>query len=139
MEFIEAPSLKSLLRSRRLSADETIALGKFLLAAAQYLLGFDLVHGDLKPENILVIADFDSITFKLVDFGSVTDIFSVTSRAGTASYLSPERFQGVAISERTEIFSVGVTLFEALTKRSRSVKSSGSRHLVSSEPNGLEH
>jgi serine/threonine protein kinase len=52
----------------------------------------------------------------LVDFGSVTDIFSVTSRAGTASYLSPERFQGIAISERTEIFSVGVTLFQALTK-----------------------
>src|SRR5262249_34589666 len=93
-----------------------VALSKFLLAAEQSLLALDLVHGDLKPENILVIADFDRVTFKLVDFGSVTDVFSVTSRAGTASYLAPERFKGTAISDRTEIFSVGVTMFEALTR-----------------------
>ncbi|SPE50272.1 Protein serine/threonine phosphatase [Verrucomicrobia bacterium] len=116
MEFIEAPSLKLLLRSRRLSADETVALGRFLLNAAQYLLTFDLVHGDLKPENVLVVSGFDTVDFKLIDFGSVTDLFSVTSRAGTASYLAPERFHGTPISERTEIFSLGVTLFEGLTR-----------------------
>ena len=116
MEFIEAPSLKSLLRSRPLGVDEALALGKFLLAAAQSLLRFDLVHGDLKPENILVVPGYDAIQFKLVDFGSVTEIFSITSRAGTASYLAPERFQGAPISERTEIFSIGVTLFESLTR-----------------------
>jgi serine/threonine protein kinase len=116
MEFIEAPSLKTLLRSRRLSIDETVALGKFLLAAAQYLLGFDLVHGDLKPENILVVSEFDCVSFKLIDFGSVTDVFSLSSRAGTASYLAPERFRENPISERTEIFSLGVTLFEGLTR-----------------------
>jgi serine/threonine protein kinase len=116
MEFIEAPSLKALLRSRPLGVDESVALGKFLLEASQYLLGFDLVHGDLKPENILVVGDFDRIAFKLVDFGSVTDLFSVTSRAGTASFLAPERFTEAPICERTEIFSIGVTLFEALTR-----------------------
>lgn len=116
MEFIEAPSLKRLLQSRRLSVDETVALGKFLLSAAQYLLALDLVHGDLKPENILVISGFDTVDFKLIDFGSVADLFSVTSRAGTPSYLAPERFQGAPICERTEIFSLGVTLFEALTR-----------------------
>ena len=116
MEFIEARSLKLLLHSRRLSVDEAVALGKFLLAAAQYLLAFDLVHGDLKPENVLVVSEFATISFKLIDFGSVADLFSVTSRAGTASYLAPERFQGKPISERTEIFSLGVTLFEGLTQ-----------------------
>jgi serine/threonine protein kinase len=116
MEFIEAPSLKALLRSRRLAVDETIALGKFLLAAAQYLLGFDLVHGDLKPENILVVSGYDKVQFKLIDFGSVTEVFSITSRAGTASYLAPERFEGAPISERTEIFSIGATLFEGATR-----------------------
>jgi serine/threonine protein kinase len=115
MEFIEAPSLKTFLRSRRLSVDEGLVLGKFLLAAAQHLLSLDLVHGDLKPENILVISDFASISFKLVDFGSITDLFSITSRAGTPSYLAPERFHEAPISERTEVFSIGVTLFEALT------------------------
>ncbi len=115
MEFIEAPSLKAFLRSRRLAVDEAIALGKFLLDAEQCLLRFDLVHGDIKPENILVLPGYDSIQFKLIDFGSVAEIFSVTSRAGTASYLAPERFHEAPISERTELFAVGVTLYEALT------------------------
>jgi serine/threonine protein kinase len=116
MDFIEAPSLKTLLRSRRMAADEGVALGKFLLCAAQYLLSLDLVHGDLKPENVLVLSDFAGLGFKLVAFGNVTDLFSVISRAGTASYLAPERFRGAPISERTEIFALGVTLFEALTR-----------------------
>jgi len=46
----------------------------------------------------------------------VTDLFSITSRAGTATYLAPERFREAPICERTEIFSVGVTLYEALTR-----------------------
>jgi serine/threonine protein kinase len=116
MEFIDAPTLKTLLRTRRLAVDEAIALGKFLLAAAQDLLRFDLVHGDLKPENILIVTGYDSLQFKLVDFGSLTELFSVTSRAGTASYLAPERFQEAPISERTEIFALGVTLYEAVTQ-----------------------
>jgi serine/threonine protein kinase len=115
MEFIEAPSLKALLRSRRLAVDEAVVLGKFLLVAAQYLLRFDLVHGDLKPENILIAQGYDALQFRLVDFGSMTPIFSITSRAGTASYLAPERFHGAPIAERTEIFALGVTIFEALT------------------------
>jgi serine/threonine protein phosphatase PrpC len=116
MEFIEAPSLKALLRSRALAVDEAIALGRFLLGAAEQLLRLDLVHGDLKPENILVQSGYDALDFKLVDFGSVTEIFSITSRAGTASYLAPERFHEHPISERTEIFAIGVTLYEALTR-----------------------
>lgn len=115
MDFIEAPSLKTLLTSRKLATDEAIGLGRFVLRAAQFLLRFDLVHGDLKPENILMVPGYDSLQFRLVDFGSMTEVFSRTSRAGTASYLAPERFHGEAISERTEIFSLGVTLFEALT------------------------
>jgi serine/threonine protein kinase len=115
MEFIEAPNLKTLLRSRRLAIEEAIALGIFLLNASQDLLRLDLVHGDVKPENILVVSAYDAIEYRLVDFGSVTELFSLTSRAGTASYLAPERFRECPISERTEIFAIGVTLYESLT------------------------
>ena len=115
MEFVEAPSLHMLLRSRLLAVDEAVALGRFLVEACAYLLRLDLVHGDLKPENILVISDYDRLRFKLVDFGSTTEIFSITTRAGTASYLAPERFHHAPISERTEIFALGVTLYQALT------------------------
>ena len=115
-EFIEAPSLKTVLKSRALGPDEAVALGRMLCSASQRLLGLDLVHGDMKPENVLVISDYDRLRFKLIDLGSAAEIFSVTSRAGTASYLAPERFHGEPISERTEIFAIGVTLYEALTR-----------------------
>ena len=87
----------------------------FSSAAGSTCSGYDLVHGDVKPENVLVLRSYDAVDFRLVDFGSVTELFSITSRAGTASYLAPERFHEAPISERTEIFAIGVTLYEALT------------------------
>lgn len=115
MEFVDAPSLRGFLKARTLAIDEAIALGTFLLEACRFLLRHDLVHGDIKPENILVLGDYLSLQFKLIDFGTAPEIFSITSRAGTSSYLAPERFQGAAISECTEIFAIGVTLYQALT------------------------
>ena len=73
------------------------------------------MHGDIKPENIILTKRGGKTVFKLVDFGSIVEMFSIASRAGTPSYLSPERFDGGAISERSEIFAIGVTLYEALT------------------------
>jgi serine/threonine protein kinase len=92
-----------------------VGLGIFLANAAQCLLRRDLVHADIKPENILCVGDYAQLSFKLVDLGSAAEIFSITSRAGTPSYLAPERFQETPVSERTEIFAIGVTLYEALT------------------------
>jgi serine/threonine protein kinase len=117
MEYVQAPTLKGVLESGPLTVPECVALAGFLLAAAQFFARHDLVHGDLKPDNILVLRVDGQIQFKLIDFGSVTEIFSLTSRAGTPSFLAPERFQKSPISERTEIFAIGVTLFLALTCR----------------------
>ena len=115
MEFVDAPNLASVLQARRLSVDSAIALGCFLCEAGSALLRLDLVHGDIKPENVLCIGDYARLSFKLVDIGSATGVFSVTSRAGTASYLAPERFHQSPVSERTEIFAIGVTLYQSLT------------------------
>ena len=116
MEYHAVPTLKHFLEREPLTPAAAIELGRFLLYASQHLLRFDLVHGDMKPENILVLKCGDELSFKLIDFGSITEIFSVTSRAGTPSYLAPERFHDAPIAERTEIFAIGVTVFEALTK-----------------------
>ncbi len=115
LDYIEAPTLRECLAGRPLVTEEVIALGRFLCAAAQFLLRHDLVHGDLKPENILVRRRGAAAEFTLLDFGSVAPLFAPPSRAGTASYLAPERFQGAPHSERTEIYGIGVTLFEAAT------------------------
>lgn len=116
LEYIAAPTLRECLAQHPLITEEVIALGRFLTAATQFLLQHDLVHGDLKPENILVRRRGISAEFTLLDFGSVAPLFAPPSRAGTASYIAPERFQGSPHSERTEIFGIGVTLFEAATR-----------------------
>ncbi|MEO6568669.1 MAG: protein kinase, partial [Opitutaceae bacterium] len=116
MEFINVPTLRTVLKAGRLSVEHACELATFLLRAGEFLVRHELAHGDIKPENILVLRDAaDAMQFRLLDLGSAAELFSVTSRAGTASYLAPERFRGGAISERTEIFAVGVTLYEALT------------------------
>ncbi len=121
MEFVRAPTLREVLGAGGvLAVEEARDLGRFLLRVGQHLLRHELVHGDIKPENLLVLrpggaAAGGGTTFKLLDFGSAAELFSVTSRAGTPSYLAPERFHGAAVAERTEIFAIGVTLYEALS------------------------
>lgn len=117
MELIEGINLRDYLKNRTLSIDTAIELGKFLHKAEAHLLHLGLVHGDIKPENIIVTKKVDEagVTFKMVDFGSIVEIFSLNSRAGTPSYLAPERFTGGIINESSELFSIGVTLYWALT------------------------
>ena len=117
MEYIEGETLAKRIAKRPIHIDDAVNLAKFLLKASQYLLRFNLVHGDIKPENILITKRHGKEVYKLVDFGSIVEIFSLTNRAGTPSYLAPERFQGAPISESTEIFAIGVTLYKALTTK----------------------
>ncbi len=116
--YLHAPTLKKFLADHGpLPPAQAVELGKFLLRAEQFLLGHGFVHGDLKPENILVFREDGGVKFKLIDFGSVAEVFSQQGRAGTPSYLAPERFAGTAMTERTEIFAIGAVLHEALTGR----------------------
>ena len=117
MTKLDGVTLKQYLKKRTLSIEESITLSKTLLSMSQYLLKFNLVHGDIKPENIIVIQRDGKRIFKVIDFGSITEIFSITNKAGTPSYLAPERFKEGFINERTEIYSIGVTLYESLTKQ----------------------
>lgn len=117
-DYIDAPTLTEVLRERTtLPVEGAIALGEFLTRAAQSLAARDLAHGDLKPDNLLVLGAGPAWDFRLIDFGSAAELFAVTSRAGTPSYLAPERFQGAALSERTEIFTIGVIIYQCLTGR----------------------
>lgn len=115
MSHIQGLNLKEYLKKRKLSVDEAIALTKTLLHMSQYLIKYDLVHGDIKPENIIVIERDGKKIFKVIDFGSITEVYSIDNRAGTPSYLAPERFNQAPINEKTEIFAIGVTLYESLT------------------------
>lgn len=116
MQVFNGEDLNSYLAHKQLTIDDSIELAKTLLKMSQFLVKYDLVHGDIKPNNIMIAKDDDeNLEFKIIDFGSITEIFSTDTRAGTPSYLSPERFLNQSISETTEIFSIGVTLYLALT------------------------
>ena len=117
MQLVEGEDLNSYLSHKQLSIDDAVELAKTLLNMEQFLLKYDLVHGDIKPENIMIKIDEDKVSFKIIDFGSITEIFSTDTKAGTPSYLSPERFLNEAISESSEIFAIGVTLYLGLTTK----------------------
>lgn len=116
MDYVEAPTLAEVLGRAPLHVEDAVELGRFLLRACTFLLQRDHAHGDIKPENLLVLTLEDGrLGFRMLDFGSSAELFSVTSRAGTPSYMAPERFHGAPLSERTELFAIGVTLYQALT------------------------
>ena len=120
-DYIDAPTLRSVLRDGPLPVERVLALGAFLVRAAQHLSRHDLAHGDIKPDNILVLRDplhpAAPWEFRLIDLGIACDLYSVAPRAGTASYLAPERFGAAPICERTEIHAIGATLYECLALR----------------------
>ena len=118
MQLFNGEDLDSFLTHKHITIDDGVELASSLLKMSQYLLKYDLVHGDIKPPNIMIAKDDDeNLEFKIIDFGSITEIFSSDSQAGTPSFLSPERFINEAISESSEIFSIGVTLYLALTSK----------------------
>ena len=114
-EYIEGVNLREY--KKPLHIDDGINLAKTLLNTSEYLLKYDLVHADIKPENIIVSKRKDKLIFKIIDFGNITEIYSINTKAGTPSYLAPERFKDALINECSEIFSIGVTLYEALTNK----------------------
>lgn len=115
MAFIEGKTLKEYTIKKPLSVDLSIELAIFLLKMSQFLIKYNLVHGDIKPENIIMTQRKGKLVFKMVDFGSITEAYSNVTRAGTPSYLAPERFVKAPVTEQTEVYAIGVTLYEALT------------------------
>ena len=117
MAYVEGETLKEFTAKKPLSVDMSIELSLFLLKMSQFLMRLDLVHGDIKPENIIVTERKGKKVFKMVDFGSITEAYSSVTRAGTPSYLAPERFRQAPVTEQTELYAIGVTLYEVLTQK----------------------
>lgn len=86
------------------------------LAGISYIHERGLVHGDLKPENLIVSKHNDKITAKILDFGFAGAISSGKGR-GSIGYMAPEIFRGRKLDIRTDLYSIGVILYETLTRR----------------------
>ncbi len=125
MEYVEGVDLTAFTQSKNLSVGEKLALFRKVCEAVAYAHSRLIVHRDLKPSNIIVNANGEP---KLLDFGIsklLDEAEAETPEKGTVtsfgmltpSYASPEQFRGETVSTATDVYSLGVILYELLTDR----------------------
>jgi serine/threonine-protein kinase len=121
MEFVDGRPLSSILKTAgSLSAERTADIGAHVAAALGYAHRHEVVHRDVKPGNVLIT---DEGQVKVTDFGIARAINTEESLTqtgavmGTATYFSPEQAEGIGVDSRSDIYSLGVVLYEMVTGR----------------------
>ena len=117
MEYLDGRSLKELVVARGpLPIPDAIAAMRQVLGALRFAHRKGVVHRDIKPHNVMADADG---RLKVTDFGiaraGVSQMTEAGSIIGTAQYLSPEQARGTAVDQRSDLYSVGIVLYEMLT------------------------
>jgi len=119
MEWCEGRLLRKILDEGRISQERAIRIADGVLDALEYIHANGVAHRDLKPENIMVD---DEGNLKLIDFGIAGDTAArrltyanFTATLGTPNYISPEQVKGKRGDGRSDLYSVGVILYEMLT------------------------
>ena len=117
MAYIDGATLRELINSG-LTPPESVAIVRQILDAAGFGHRHGVIHRDLKPMNVIV--DPTGLV-KVTDFGiarhGVSEITETGSVMGTAHYLSPEQAQGLEVGPESDLYSIGVILYECLTGR----------------------
>ena len=119
MEFLDGRSLKQIVQQEGpLPPERAIELTVQVLRAARSAHRRGVIHRDIKPHNVLVDEEGRA---KVTDFGiaraGASDMTQTGSILGTAQYLSPEQAQGHAVDATSDLYSIGIMLYELLTGR----------------------
>jgi Protein kinase domain/NACHT domain len=126
MEFVEGETLEHLIRrSGRVKVNVALEIMSQLAAGLAAIHEQNLVHRDIKPSNIMVrLKDDGSITAKIIDLGLARAVNEPTAQtaistpgafAGTPEFASPEQFAGIGADIRSDLYSLGITLWETVT------------------------
>ena len=121
-ELVDGEDLKAAIRSRGAwPAVDAAALGATLAEALAAAHAQGIVHRDVKPNNVMIARDG---SVRLLDFGlargtgiDLTTLTRTGTILGTPGYMSPEQFDAHGVDERSDLYSLGVVLFEVLTGR----------------------
>jgi eukaryotic-like serine/threonine-protein kinase len=116
MEFVDGPTLQELIREGPLPAEVAAVIAARITSALEHAHLRHIVHRDLKPANVM-LAKCGEV--KLMDFGVAKDagLEALTAEGmavGTPSYMSPEQVTGTPVDPRTDLFALGVLLYEML-------------------------
>jgi eukaryotic-like serine/threonine-protein kinase len=117
MEYVDGPTLQELIKDGPLPPDVAAVIGARIASALDHAHFRHIIHRDLKPGNVMLTKSGE---VKLMDFGIAKDVDLVAltqqgMAVGTPAYMSPEQVTGATLDPRTDIFSLGVLLYEALT------------------------
>ena len=120
MEYVNGKTLKQLIREKgKLSADETLDIAIKIAEALNHAHENHIVHRDIKPHNILVTEDG---MVKVTDFGiaraaTTSTVTNTSNVIGSVHYFSPEQARGGYTDEKSDIYSLGVVMYEMITGR----------------------
>jgi eukaryotic-like serine/threonine-protein kinase len=119
MEFMEGPSLKEKIDARPLPLEEALNIVIQACTGLEAAHEKGIVHRDIKPANLMLTAQgqVKIMDFGLAQVGDRTRITKGGASLGTPAYMSPEQTQGQPTDRRTDIWSIGVVLYEMLTGR----------------------
>jgi hypothetical protein len=120
-EYVPGSTLREATRAGRLSDRESVEAAAQVLEGLAHAHGRGIVHRDVKPANVL-LEDGPEISVRLLDFGlarfaQADTLTAVGDVPGTLAYISPERLRGEAASPASDVWSVGVMLWESLAGR----------------------
>ncbi|WP_415430266.1 protein kinase domain-containing protein, partial [Staphylococcus borealis] len=117
MEYIEGPTLSDYIKSHgQLAPEKAIKFAEQIFKGIHHAHEKGIVHRDIKPQNIIIDRNQ---TLKIVDFGiakalSETAMTQTNHVVGTVQYLSPEQAKGEKTGARSDIYSLGIVLYEML-------------------------